>query len=571
MKLDISFDWSKSLPIEGGIQSSEVLPPDRLNRKKYAEFIAKFLVSQGYDSKSSERHNYVLNLNAEWGAGKTYFLKRLAEDLKPHHPVVYIDAWKQDYSDDPLMTVISSMISQLRKQAGKNADDNIYKAPRKMMALLKAATPAIVGGMTKKFLGIDHLAIMDAVGDEDDIGATLKDENGEDIFDEDGKPIDMGPAASLLVKHLIDEHDAKAKSIENLKVHVKEWVEAVIGLDNAKHKDVNRRLFPAFIFVDELDRCRPSYAVEMLETIKHIFDIPGVVFVVGTDTEQLQHAVKAIYGEGFNARNYLGRFFDSRFTLRQPNIENLLEVHCDDNKLSGSHFRDLDIVVWPENDSSEINITNIATIINCFDLSARQAIQIANRTIAMLANLPAGKKVDILMLTLLLCIREKDDSIYEDIFSTPFRRAEGGTNVDLLSFLIESYEFENKTILMDFDPRVKFPKFRAYYINEHSHGVYKASLTYYLGLFTTFFGHSYDGDMITFLDCDDEEPESKIEKLLEELRISNPCTDGFAFPEEPAANSWLGCMYYHEEMEKLKPKDYKDLVELSSSLDWLDD
>ncbi|MEL0615029.1 P-loop NTPase fold protein, partial [Marinomonas arenicola] len=49
------------------------------------------------------------------------------------------------------------------------------------------------------------------------------------------------------------------------------------------------------MFVDELDRCRPSYAVEMLESIKHIFDIKGIVFVVATDSEQLQHGVKAIY------------------------------------------------------------------------------------------------------------------------------------------------------------------------------------------------------------------------------------------------------------------------------------
>nr|WP_279504657.1 P-loop NTPase fold protein [Aeromonas veronii] len=67
--------------------------------------------------------------------------------------------------------------------------------------------------------------------------------------------------------------------------------------------------------IDELDRCRPSYAVEMLETIKHIFDIPKVVFVLATDTEQLQHAIKVIYGDGFDAQNYLGRFFMRRFNL----------------------------------------------------------------------------------------------------------------------------------------------------------------------------------------------------------------------------------------------------------------
>lgn len=67
MKLEGGFDWSEELTIENGSQPSEILPPDRLNRKKYAEFIAKFLVAQGYDVQNDKCHNYVLNLNAEWG------------------------------------------------------------------------------------------------------------------------------------------------------------------------------------------------------------------------------------------------------------------------------------------------------------------------------------------------------------------------------------------------------------------------------------------------------------------------------------------------------------------------
>ncbi|TOL41491.1 hypothetical protein CGH98_24085, partial [Vibrio parahaemolyticus] len=69
------------------------------------------------------------------------------------------------------------------------------------------------------------------------------------------------------------------------------------------------------VFIDELDRCRPSYAVEMLEVIKHFFELDNVVFVVATDTEQLQHAVKAVYGQLFDAQLYLGRFFRRRFSL----------------------------------------------------------------------------------------------------------------------------------------------------------------------------------------------------------------------------------------------------------------
>ena len=100
--MTISFNWSEP---ELSINSKyETFPADQLDREKYAKFLTTFLAKQGYDDardSDQKKRNYVLNLNAEWGAGKSYFLKRWAHDLKEHYPVVYIDAWKQDYSDDP--------------------------------------------------------------------------------------------------------------------------------------------------------------------------------------------------------------------------------------------------------------------------------------------------------------------------------------------------------------------------------------------------------------------------------------------------------------------------------------
>ncbi|WP_230625622.1 P-loop NTPase fold protein [Photobacterium leiognathi] len=298
MVKQVELDWSQGKTIE-----KEYFPEDKLGRVKYATFLTKLLASQGFDEvrdTDDQKRNYVLNLNAEWGAGKTYFLKRWSEDLKEHYPVVYVDAWKKDYSDDPLMTVISSIIDQLRKQAGKDKDSPEFKVPRKLIGLLKAAAPGIGRGLFKRYVGIDPVEVMNADSDNINIG-NIVDENGNEVEDKDGNPIDMSFAASEAVKYLINEHDAKSAAIDSLKTSVFEWVSAVVG--------IRRKELPAFIFIDELDRCRPSYAVEMLETIKHIFDIDGVVFVVAIDTEQLQHAVKAVYGEGFNAKMYLSRFF----------------------------------------------------------------------------------------------------------------------------------------------------------------------------------------------------------------------------------------------------------------------
>ena len=349
MQQYLSIDWSEPTEIEG-----VNYPEDNLDRQKYAQYLSNFLASKGYDSTKTGddgKHNYVLNLNSEWGSGKTYFLRRWSKSLEEVHPVVYVDAWRQDYSDDPLMAVIASMINQLRTQAGKSAEDPIFKAPRKLLGLLKSAMPAVAGGLTKRYLGIDPVKIMES-SEGEDIGETIKDDNGEEI--------DMGAAASKMVSHLINEHTAKSQAIESLKYTIEQWVAAAKSNNNDKN-------YPAFVFIDELDRCRPSYAVEMLETIKHIFDIPGVVFVVATDTTQLQHAVKAIYGEGFDADVYLGRFFDARYSLKQMHYDQLLDTHCDMEKLSFKSLRERGIRVWPTCQTEEQEKSNLAAIYRAFN------------------------------------------------------------------------------------------------------------------------------------------------------------------------------------------------------------
>lgn len=75
------------------------------------------------------------------------------------------------------------------------------------------------------------------------------------------------------------------------------------------------------IFVDELDRCNPVYAVKLLERIKHYLNRPNIVFVFSTDISQLQHTVKNNYGYGFDGLHYLDRFFELVITLSNPDME----------------------------------------------------------------------------------------------------------------------------------------------------------------------------------------------------------------------------------------------------------
>ena len=76
---------------------------------------------------------------------------------------------------------------------------------------------------------------------------------------------------------------------------------------------------PVVVMVDELDRCSPEYAVEMLQLLEHVFCADNVVFVVSMNRAELVHSVKAFYGQSFNADGYLERFFDNVFPLPTSN------------------------------------------------------------------------------------------------------------------------------------------------------------------------------------------------------------------------------------------------------------
>ena len=542
MSSEINIDWSGPLSLEN---SNEYFPADQLDRAKYAKFLTHFLASKGMNSQS-EKHNYVLNLNAEWGSGKSYFLRRWAEDLKNTYPVVYVDAWKQDYSDDPLMTVISSMINQLREQAGKDAEDPLFKTPRKLIGLLKAAAPSIARGLATKYLGVDPVKIIQQ-GDNEDIGETVKDSTG--------KEIDMGLAASKMVEHLLSEHDAKSSAISSLKVNVEQWVEAVVGIKGKQH--------PAFIFIDELDRCRPSYAVEMLETIKHIFDIPGVVFVVATDTEQLQHTVKAIYGEGFDARTYLGRFFNSRYTLKAPSFEKLLPVHCDMEKLSMSYLQGRKINSWPELDvvtdePSSSKLENLTAIYNSFSLPARQIIQITERLISIVENLKENANINLLYLAFLLCLREKNQFLYDSMLIKDMeQQLDNGKQLNhALSTNLETYDPQHLKINLS-----------PIYLYNETTGIDLSAISLANNIGSDF---KHAVNIIQFIEVSHVYIKTKHGKASNK---TNAAVRALSTRGSSTDNSnWFVINYFKEcQQSNYDIAAYKDLVELASALDMPED
>ncbi|WP_440058841.1 KAP family P-loop NTPase fold protein [Pseudomonas fragariae (ex Marin et al. 2024)] len=255
---------------------------DLMKRKGVAKFLSQHL--------DASAHINVLNVNSEWGSGKTFFLQAWKKEQEPARPCIYFDAWKYDYSGDPFVSLVAAIRDQLQDQLGKTADATrtLKQFTKSAAKTLVAATPVVAKGLVKKYLAVDSDELSGAINE------TLSD------------------AAEKAVEHLISSNKDALESVENFK---KIFIKLLDKVKLAKGGDSK----PAYIFIDELDRCRPTYAIELLERIKHLFDIPECKFIIASDTKQLAYSINAVYGQGFESRQYLKRFFDAEFSLDNSN------------------------------------------------------------------------------------------------------------------------------------------------------------------------------------------------------------------------------------------------------------
>lgn len=359
--MDINWDWDQD-----DIFLGENLPADILDRKKYAKYLYEISAARG------EKSNLVVNINAEWGAGKTYFTKRLAKTISQRHPTIYIDAWKEDFTEDPLLTIFSGIKEQLSNQSD-DFTSLINSTIDNVGPLLKSAAPVIIDGLIKKFSGVDSFSDL------------TKD----------------------LSSKLIEIHTEKSTKIETVRRGISRWVE-YIGRKDGIDKEL-----PLFIIIDELDRCRPDFSISLLEISKHIFNIPGVVFIIATDTQQLQHSIKVVYGTDFSASHYLSRFFDRRFLLPTPAYKDLLLTKIGENIIS--EFTELRKKLTPCPPDIISFACNCSSILLSMKINIRDAIKIYERLTDILIT--SKKSFDPNLMLILSALNFKDHDMYARIKS----------------------------------------------------------------------------------------------------------------------------------------------------------
>ena len=337
----------------------------KLNRKEYGEFLASYIIG--------EKDGFVLNLNGEWGTGKTEFLKRFYSHLLVQgHPTIYIDAWESDFSKDPLTVVSSELMTQLEK-----LNDNIGTDSGQLKSFLGKA-------LKGSLIGLGRLASAKLFNDGDygaDAVSALLEENSVSFTEQ-----------------LSEQYTEQIEAIRTIREQLTQLAEVLESNYGAQ--------LPVVVLVDELDRCRPTYAIEMLEVIKHFFNTPKFVFVVATDTDQLSHSVKAVYGNDFNANQYLKRFFDRKAALSVPDIMSYL-LTCKIQPASHIEF----FPILPNNDSYIESIIEI--VVKGFNLKIRDIDQLISKmnSIIRYANYEgekAQKRQVINLASLLLALVEFD-------------------------------------------------------------------------------------------------------------------------------------------------------------------
>ena len=265
---------------------------DEFKRKPIAENIIRLLTS---DIDLSP-----MVIDGGWGTGKTEFCQKLIRLMQQQHPdyqPVYIDAFRSDHSGEPLLALLAEIIKACTPEdTGEQPSEQRKNITRKVAKaagfVMKTVAKAAVGHVLKQ--NTDDLAeelqqIMNDGQDADSLAETVTD------------------AAATIASHTIDA------TVEAL---LKEQIEAEKNLETLKAclKELAAEK-PIILFIDELDRCRPDYAVDMLEVIKHVFDVENVKVVLVTNTKQLRAAINHRYGVEVDAQKYLDKFLKYSFAL----------------------------------------------------------------------------------------------------------------------------------------------------------------------------------------------------------------------------------------------------------------
>lgn len=302
----------------------EIWADDLFERRQEAENLVSYLRSAtAWSNLRSEGSGLVFAIDSGYGQGKSFFLRRLDRHLKStSHISAFIDAWADDLEDDPLIALAATLDEALHPWTEKSPRLAAHVA--EFRAKAGRVSGIILKGLAKRALGFvitqtaadllsEELSSIDEV--RRDLQKDAISDISEEIVNNSARLFDKTDKETDIELRISRFHEAKA-AIKEMRLGLSKVVNTI--------KDEGLSL-PITVIIDELDRCRPTYALKLLEELKHLFDVPGVAFVLGLHGKQLSHSISAAYGEQFDGRSYLRRFFNRRYQLKDASLAPLVK------------------------------------------------------------------------------------------------------------------------------------------------------------------------------------------------------------------------------------------------------
>ncbi len=289
---------------------------DLLNREEFVENVIKIV-----NQLSEIKRGCCFAIEGGWGVGKTFVIEEIEERLKgfqseetnsDRYFVFHYNCWQHDYYEEPAVAIISAMLASIKEDETLLSKDidNTVKAGYK---LAKEKIKEIAGLYIENKIGINLISLVDEINANKD-----ETEDTENEFDE-----------MFNFSQTIEKVGKKLQEIAAERTIV--------------------------LFVDELDRCIPLYAIKVLERLHHIFyGLDNVVVVMAIDRKQLEHSVEEMFGarkdeSSIDIEKYLKKFIDFSMVL---DIGTINESYWDKYKVYFDKF-----VMKNEEDAGEI--TNI--------------------------------------------------------------------------------------------------------------------------------------------------------------------------------------------------------------------
>ncbi len=245
---------------------------DLLKREQYAKVLTQIV--------QNTEGGFTLSINADWGYGKTTFVKMWEKVLQnAGYQTIYFNAWESDFVADPMMALVDGLRDGFD---GKNFSAETIQT---LSAILDVA--------------IDLIQLLPTPYAK--------------IIGKGTKAAKKGVCNLLKDKNPLQRQQSYSKLVAEFREQLAHFAKEMCG---------NKQLI---IFVDELDRCRPDYAVQMLERIKHFFSAENIVFVLSIDKSVILESIKSIYGD-IKPEGYLRRFIDLEFDLPEPDIKDFIDA-----------------------------------------------------------------------------------------------------------------------------------------------------------------------------------------------------------------------------------------------------